>query len=963
MKKTISKTLHILLSVGLFTMLFSCNHNNKESNERYEEEAYMEEEGDEDIERYKQEFEMTKDPATGTVPADKFWQAIEYTKALKEGIAPYQTEAIFWEERGPIYDSVGPGGNRRGGGTNRTEGYTAGRINCVLVDATDATGNTVFCGGVTGGIWKCTNFLSTAPNWVPVNDFLSNMSISWICQDPTNGNTMYAATGEPFFNQGAVRGNGVFKSTDHGVTWTQLSSTAGITRSFKIECDAVGNVYYATGGSGLRRSINGGTSWTTITPTGTSSDCTDFEISSTGRLHASFGFFGSTIFYRYSNTPATVTTATWLSGSGIRTSSTSTSRLELAVQGDVVYGITCNSSRNVDSCYKSIDGGATWTLTNPTTTYTTGIANGQGWVNLTLAISPGNSNEIIMGGLDAYRSTNSGSTITKISYWASSSPYVHADHHYMKWWNLGGQPKILISGDGGIFYSTDNAVTFKDKNKNLALKQFYACAIHPTTTNYFLAGAQDNGSHQFKQAGLGYSTEVTGGDGCFTFIDQQSPNYQFTTYVYNAVRRSTDGGNSFSSFTLSGGGSFVNPMDYDSYNKKLFCNDSVGKIIRWDNPATTSTTPIVTPLTFTGTISGTPTAVTVSPFSSVGNGKTILFIGTNTGRLYKLTGADTVSSNASAIAKTTNISGASFPSGTLKCIAVGNNESTMLAVFSNYGVSNVWITTNSGSSWTAIDGNLPDMPVRWAAFHPTLNNRVLLATEAGVYYTLNVNGSSTQWLPSAGFPLVRTDMFKIRASDNTIAAATYGRGLWTGNILNILPLKDIALKLLSVKNNNAYLEWKGIDASTKIKYTLQASNDGVHFYEIEKSDNSKTNAVHGFNLPKMYYRVIGTEPNSAAIVSNTIVANATGRVDAIEVSITPNPVALEGKFLISSKEKGTAYWQIINSQGKLLQNGKIEIQQNTFAQQNFSTNKMPAGGYFLKINFKEAIISKSFIKQ
>ncbi|MEY4937438.1 MAG: hypothetical protein RIS64_3797, partial [Bacteroidota bacterium] len=70
-------------------------------------------------------------------------------------------------------------------------------------------------------------------------------------------------------------------------------------RSFKILCDANGNVYYATGNNGLMRSSDGGINWITITPTNTNNNCTDIDISSTGKLHAAFGFFGSTVYYKY----------------------------------------------------------------------------------------------------------------------------------------------------------------------------------------------------------------------------------------------------------------------------------------------------------------------------------------------------------------------------------------------------------------------------------------------------------------------------------------------------------------------------------------------------------------------------------------------------------------------------------------------------------------------------------------
>ena len=87
-----------------------------------------------------------------------------------------RTQSIMlWQERGPIYDSVGPSnGNTRG-----NDLYTAGRMRAVLIDTlNDPTGNTAFVGGVSGSVWKCTNFLSNFPNWKNVNDYFDNMAIS-----------------------------------------------------------------------------------------------------------------------------------------------------------------------------------------------------------------------------------------------------------------------------------------------------------------------------------------------------------------------------------------------------------------------------------------------------------------------------------------------------------------------------------------------------------------------------------------------------------------------------------------------------------------------------------------------------------------------------------------------------------------------------------------------------------------
>ncbi|MBK8953175.1 MAG: hypothetical protein IPM85_13830 [Chitinophagaceae bacterium] len=97
-----------------------------------------------------------------------------------------------------------------------------------------------------------------------------------------------------------------------------------------------------------------------------------------------------------------------------------------------------------------------------------------------------------------------------------------------------------------MHYSADGGTTIRDRNVGLRIKQFYSCAIHPVTTDYFIGGAQDNGMHQFSNPGLSTSVEFAGGDGCYSAIDQDEPQYQFGSYVYNVYRRSTNGGSTWS---------------------------------------------------------------------------------------------------------------------------------------------------------------------------------------------------------------------------------------------------------------------------------------------------------------------------------------------------------------------------------------------------------------------------------
>jgi hypothetical protein len=288
-----------------------------------------------------------------------------------------------------------------------------------------------------------------------------------------------------------------------------------------------------------------------------------------------------------------------------------------------------------------------------------------------------------------------------------------------------------------------------------------------------IGGAQDNGMHRMNHVGLDSSAEVVGGDGAYAAIDQNEPQYQFGSYVYNVYRRSTNAGANWSTpVNNQSTGRFINPWDYDNTTNTIYACNSAGNYLRWDNAHSSSTTTVVSVSAFG---SGNVSAVHCSPFTA-----NRVFFGTGSATIFKVDNANTASPTAVAITPT----GAS---GYVNCIVTGSTENNLIATYSSYGVTNVWVSTNGGTTWTACDGNLPDMPVRWALFHPDTDTKAYIATETGVWETDLLNGASTIWTPNTTFPTVRTDMIKYRASDRTIAAATHGRGFWTTTVPNSVP--------------------------------------------------------------------------------------------------------------------------------------------------------------------------------
>jgi hypothetical protein len=950
---------------------------NKEYTEKHEEGEGHEMEGEEENDKYDGplqavEFDnkITMDPALGRVPKERLITALEQTRFSRITDGAFISSYGTWIERGPNADAIGPSN----GNTRANSGMTSGRMRAILVDKADATGKTIFAAGIDGGLWKTTDITASPATWTPVSDFLSNLAVSFICQDPTNTNTMYFCTGESYFNGDAVQGVGVFKSTDHGVNWTLLPSTSTFTQGTRILCDAAGNVYLGSL-TGILRSTNGGTSWTTITPTGSSARIGDIEISSTGRMHITTGLGNSAIgVYRYTDIPATVAAATWTTAATpFPYPSGANCRVELACSGNTLYALPSNTSAQVATIYKSTDGGATWAASagQPTA----GWASQQAWYALSACINPADANQCIVGGLDNWKTTDGGASWTKISLWVGlAGQYAHADQHMSLWYDNGN--KLLFGNDGGIFYSADGGTTIRDRNAGLRIKQFYSVAMHPSSTNYFLAGAQDNGTHQLNGTGLTSSVEVTGGDGAYTAIDQDQPQYQFGAYVYQTYRRSVNSGANWSSINFYLGtnlaasdfGNFINVFRYDNTNNIMYAAGQAGNFFRWTNPQTQASgnyyaggTPAwpatASQVALTALNGASVLAVTVSPTIN-----DRIYFGTAGGRVCYADGASTIASGSAGVSISTGL-----PAASVSCIAFGTTENNMMVSYSNYGVNNIWVSSNGGLSWTAIDGNLPDMPVRWVMFAPGDNTKAIIATETGVWLTQSISGAATTWISSPTFPAVRTDMLQYRAADQMVVAATHGRGLWTQTSYDILPLNNFTLKG-RWSGNTADLNWSYEDLPAGSRFEVETSPDAIHYTMVGTvAKGSSRDYSFKYNPSgNLYYRIKGIENTGAVKFSNVVrlFRSGSGSNGALQiVKLYPNPVKDNLTIAFNAPAKGSANYTIASATGQIVWSKKEEL---AFTGNYNITENIAAlkpGSYVFTVTMNGAKASQAFIKQ
>ena len=167
--------------------------------------------------------------------------------------------------------------------------------------------------------------------------------------------------------------------------------------------------------------------------------------------------------------------------------------------------------------------------------------------------------------------------------------------------------------------------------------QFYSTAIHPTTSDYVLGGAQDNGTWRLNTAGKQEGLEVYGGDGAYTHIDQVDPTYQFSATTYGNIVRSTNGGSSFglySNVTNADGtdaGFFINPSVIDGVNKALYATFDNNSILRQKDYTALTNHDFININLGSGA-----SAYKVSPHTSG-----VLFVATAGGRVFKIIDAHT----------------------------------------------------------------------------------------------------------------------------------------------------------------------------------------------------------------------------------------------------------------------------------------------------------------------------------
>lgn len=640
-------------------------------------------------------------------------------------------------------------------GTGQLNGN--GRLSCVAFHPTDT--NTIFVGAPSGGFWKTTN---NGNSWTQFSAGLTRLGVSSIVVHPTSPDTIYIGTGDR--DAGDAPGYGVWRTTDGGLTWSSHNNGMGNRTVYEIIMHPTNpNIMIAaTSGRNIYRTTNGGTNWTSVNLAVTTKDIAMHP------TNPNIIYAAGTRFYRSTNGGTSFTEVT--NTDGIPTGA---ERMAIAVSADEpnwVY-VLGGDDNGLTGIYRSQNSGVNF-VTRTTTPNILGYSfNGsdsrsQAWYDLVLAADPTDANIIYTGGVNLWKSTDGGATMNITSYWVrprSGIDAVHADQHALEFSPLNG---TLYSGnDGGLYQTTDSGTTWYDLSGGLAIAQVYKIGVSQQTADLVINGYQDNGTSINR--GPNFTTEI-GGDGMECIIDPSDDDYMYGALYYGDIRRSVNGGNTFTSIAnaISEEGSWITPYKLDPNTpSRMFAGfDNV-----WRNDD----------------VRGTTNWTQISNFTSTSNIRDIAIAPSYSNVMY-------ISKYDNSFRRTNNAL-ASNPTWTdLSTNLPINNEPVDIEIDPTdpYHVfialnNKIYESTNGGGAWTDISGSLPNISLNTIIIdHNSPVEAMYVGMDVGVYY---IDNTLTDWVMySTGLPNVEITELEIHYNPTTcesyLYGATYGQGLWKSDL-------------------------------------------------------------------------------------------------------------------------------------------------------------------------------------
>jgi photosystem II stability/assembly factor-like uncharacterized protein len=715
-----------------------------------------------------------------------------------------------------------------------------GRVSDLAVVESDP--RVFYVATATGGVWKTVNAGTT---FAPTFDGEVTSSIGDVTVAPSNPNVVWVGTGEPQNRQSSPWGNGVYRSTDAGVSWSHLGleNTHHISRIQVHPRDpdvayvaAVGHLWGPNPERGVYKTSDGGQTWQLVLfideNTGTIDLAMDANDPQTlfaamyQRQRRAWGFNGGgpgSGIYRTTDGGAHWTELTEglpegdkgrigldiYQGDGNRLCALV--EADARVPGQGRGGGAGGGVRTQNGLYCSTDRGDTWSLASAT--------NNRPMYYSQVRIDPTDPERIYLGGSNMYRSSDGGRTFT-----ADAAAGVHSDHHAL-WIDPADSDHLVLGGDGGVSVSWDRSDNWLQL-RNLPIAQFYEISVDMRDPYHVCGGLQDNGSWCAPSdtwSNQGIRTRdwynVGSGDGFFTVPHPTDANVMFAQ---------SQGGNlsrvDLATMERSRLRPIGRPAD-DGEDPDLRWN--------WDTPILQSAHDANTiyfgsnvlfkstdlgqtwqaisgdlthaidrgTLELMGVLGSEPQMSANDGQSSYGNltalGESpidagVLYAGADDGRLHV-----TQDGGATWLDITERVEGLPANTYVTRIVASHADAGTVYAAFDGHRSDDfaayVYVSENYGQDWRPITNGLPANSVSALAQHPRSASLLFVGNEIGVYASLDGGAQWTQL--KNGLPTVPVDDIKIHPRDNDLVIGTHGRGIWIMD--DIAPLEELTPQVMA----------------------------------------------------------------------------------------------------------------------------------------------------------------------
>ena len=369
--------------------------------------------------------------------------------------------------------------------------FRGGRV--LAVEGIPGDPSTYYFGAVAGGVWKS---VDGGGHWTPLFDHESVSSIGALAVAPSNHSVIYVGTGEACIRGNISFGDGVYKTTDGGKTWTNLglkdSQHIGAVIVHPRNPDivfvaALGHAYGPSAERGLYRTTDGGKTWQTVLSKDDHTGAIDvvFDPTNPNVLFASLWEAQRTPWSLSSGGPGSGLYksvdggSTWKKVEGKGWPAGILGRIGVSVSAanpDRVYALV---EAMEGGLYRSEDGGESWARVNDDERY-----RQRAWYFTHVWADPKSVDTVYIANTGLFRSTDGGKSFNLL-------PAPHGDHHAL--WIDPTNPQRLMNGnDGGATISLDGGKTWTSQ-ENQATAQFY----HVVTDNrfpYWIYGAQQDNS-------------------------------------------------------------------------------------------------------------------------------------------------------------------------------------------------------------------------------------------------------------------------------------------------------------------------------------------------------------------------------------------------------------------------------------------------------------------------------------